>query len=133
MIFIFSSAEQSKLVLQLDILLEINLSVVLYISVVLQVPQDSLTLRKNIYYCSSCSQYLPSTEFQLSSNSKAVGRCRQCCKKTNEAITRQEQTQYSYILQSVCCTEQMFGDNSKIAFLMQVFMTWFSSVITDVC
>ena len=29
-------------------------------------------LRKNIYFCPSCNSYLPSTEFQLSSNSRWV-------------------------------------------------------------
>jgi len=92
----------------------------------LQVPQDSSTLRKNIYYCKSCSQYLSATEFDLSSNSKAVGRCRQCSKKTNEAVTRQEQTHYTYILQKVCCSEDAFRDNSKIAFLMKVSLRMYT-------
>ena len=105
--------------MQLERSLEINVSIVMCINVS-QVPQDAQTLRKNIYYCKSCGQYLPSSEFQLSPNSKAVGRCHQCCKKTNEAVTREEHTKYTYILQNVCCTEQMFADNSKIAFLMQV-------------
>ena len=38
--------------------------------VILQVPQDPTVLRKNIYFCPSCNAYLPSTEFQLSSNSR---------------------------------------------------------------
>jgi len=58
----------------------------------------------------------------MASNSKAVGRCRQCSSKTNEAITRQEHTQYTYILQNVCRMEEMFDDNSKIAFLMRVII-----------
>jgi len=102
-------------------------------AVVLQVPQDSSTLRKNIYYCKSCSQYLPSTEFDLSSNSKAVGRCQQCSKKTNEAVSRQENTQYTFILQNVCSTEDAFRDNSKIAFLMKVSLHSYLSVIFDRC
>ena len=35
-----------------------------------KVPQDPSVLRKNIYFCPSCNSYLPSTEFQLSSNSR---------------------------------------------------------------
>ena len=38
-----------------------------------KVPQDPSVLRKNIYFCPSCNSYLPSTEFQLSSNSRWVG------------------------------------------------------------
>lgn len=38
----------------------------------LQVPQDSTALRANIYFCSSCNKYLPSTDFQLSSKSDTV-------------------------------------------------------------
>ena len=37
-----------------------------------KVPQDPSVLRKNIYFCPSCNSYLPSTEFQLSSNSRRV-------------------------------------------------------------
>ena len=37
-----------------------------------KVPQDPSVLRKNIYFCPSCNSYLPSTEFQLSSNSRWV-------------------------------------------------------------
>ena len=35
-----------------------------------KVPQDPSVLRKNIYFCPSCNSYLPSTEFQLLSNSR---------------------------------------------------------------
>ena len=84
-----------------------------------QVPQDPSVLKKNIYYCSSCSQYLPSTEFPLSSNSRSVGRCRQCGKKNNDAIIRQDHSHFRYLLKNVCRAEEQFGDGSNIAFLMQ--------------
>ena len=35
-----------------------------------QVPQDVSKLRSNVYYCRSCCQYLPSTDFELSTNSR---------------------------------------------------------------
>lgn len=107
----------------LEIFLQTNLAVIVLCTVFMQVPPDTPELRKNVYYCTSCSQYLPSAEFHLSSNSKTVGRCRQCSKKTNEAITRQEHTQYTYILQNVWSTEEILGNKSKIAFLMKVVNT----------
>jgi hypothetical protein len=36
----------------------------------IKVPQDPMILRTNIYYCRSCCQYLPSTDFELSTNSR---------------------------------------------------------------
>jgi hypothetical protein len=37
----------------------------------------------------------------------------------NNAITRQDFTHFSYMLKNVCREEEAFGDQSKIAFLMQ--------------
>ena len=73
-------------------------------SVIAQVPQDPSVLRKDIYYCQSCNQYKPSTDFQLTSNSSSVGRCRKCDKVDNDARTRQDYSHYRYAcvkLQSV--------------------------------
>ena len=86
----------------------------------LKVPQDPSTLRKNIYFCSSCNQYLPSTEFQLSSNSNAVGKCRKCNMIDNDARVRQDYSHYRYMLKGLRRSEEVYGDGSKIAFLMQV-------------
>lgn len=36
----------------------------------IKVPQDPSTLCTNVYYCRSCAQYLPSTDFELSANSR---------------------------------------------------------------
>ena len=95
-------------------------------SLCLQVPQDPSTLRKNIYFCPSCSSYLPSTEFQLSSNSSGVGRCRRCTKLDNDARTRQDYSQYRFMLKGLRKSEEGMGDGSRIAFLIQVswFMFW---------
>ncbi|XP_033745272.1 IQ and ubiquitin-like domain-containing protein [Pecten maximus] len=85
----------------------------------LKVPQDPSSLRKNIYFCPSCNQYLPSTEFALSSNSRTVGKCRKCSKVDNDARTRQDISTYQYMLKVLRKAEEMYGDDSKIAFLLQ--------------
>lgn len=86
----------------------------------LQVPQDPSMLRKNIYFCPSCNQYLPSTEFALSSNSRTVGTCRKCTKVDNDGRTRQDFSTYQFMLKSLRKAEESYGDGSRIAFLLQV-------------
>ena len=86
----------------------------------LQVPQDAAALRSNIYFCSSCNQYLPSTDFQLSSNSDTVGRCKRCLKMDNDSRVRQDYSHYRYMLKALRRSEENYGDDSKIAFLLQV-------------
>lgn len=85
----------------------------------LKVPQDPSTLRKNIYFCSSCESYLPSTEFYLSSNSRTPGRCRNCVKIDNDARLRLDLSHYRRMLKALRRTEEEHQDNSQIAFLMQ--------------
>ncbi|KAL3853468.1 hypothetical protein ACJMK2_017004 [Sinanodonta woodiana] len=85
----------------------------------LKVPQDPSTLRKNIYFCSSCNSYLKSTEFSLSSNSRQVGKCRRCVKMDNDARVRQDYSHYRHMLKTLRKAEEAFGDDSKIAFLLQ--------------
>lgn len=85
-----------------------------------QVPQDPSALRKNIYFCPSCNQYLPSTEFALSSNSRTVGKCHKCTKIDNDARTRQDYSTYTYMLKMLRRSEERHGDGSRIAFLLQV-------------
>jgi len=85
----------------------------------LKVPQDPSQLRKNIYFCPSCNQYLPSTEFHLSSNSRTVGKCRKCDKIDNDGRIRQDYSHYKFMLKSLRNSEQDYGDDAKIAFLMQ--------------
>ncbi|XP_078076272.1 IQ motif and ubiquitin-like domain-containing protein isoform X2 [Mustelus asterias] len=85
----------------------------------LQVPQDPMQLRKNIYFCSSCGSYLPSTEFPLSLTSQALRICRQCFKLNNEARRREEATMYKMILKRLRKTEANFEDGSQLAFLLQ--------------
>lgn len=85
-----------------------------------QVPQDPSSLRKNIYFCSSCNKYLASTEFYLSSNSRTPGKCRSCLKIDNDARIRQDYSHYRRMLKALRRSEESYNDNSQIAFLMQV-------------
>ncbi|XP_071807363.1 IQ motif and ubiquitin-like domain-containing protein [Asterias amurensis] len=85
----------------------------------LKVPQDPSSLRKNIYFCPSCNSYLPSTEFQLASNSRMVGRCRHCQKLDNDARARQDYSHYRYMLKALRKSEEAMNDGSRIAFLLQ--------------
>ncbi|KAG8577465.1 hypothetical protein GDO81_010190 [Engystomops pustulosus] len=85
----------------------------------LKVPQDSTVLRKNIYFCPSCKNYLPSTEFSLSANARTIGRCRKCSKLDNEARQREEFTKYKMLLKQLKKSEADYEDGAKIAFLLQ--------------
>ncbi|XP_064632189.1 IQ motif and ubiquitin-like domain-containing protein isoform X2 [Lineus longissimus] len=85
----------------------------------LKVPQDPAVLRKNIYFCQSCNQYLPSTDFQLSSNARTVGKCAKCNKKDNDARVRQDYSHYRFMLKALRKSEEGYDDDSKIAFLLQ--------------
>ena len=91
-----------------------------------QVPQDASSLRSNIYFCSSCNQYLPSTDFFMSSNSDTVGRCKRCLKMDNDSRVRQDYSHYRYMLKALRRSEENYGDDSKIAFLLQVLTTLFT-------
>lgn len=85
----------------------------------LKVPQDPAQLRQNVYHCAGCSRYLPSTEFQLSTNSRTVGRCRECRRLDNDARARQDYSHYRLMLRDLRRTEESYGDDSKVAFLLQ--------------
>nr|CAB3256789.1 CMUB116 radial spoke protein [Phallusia mammillata] len=85
----------------------------------LKVPQDPSTLRKDIYFCPSANQYLPSTEFKITANSRSVGKCRKVQELDNAARTRQDFSHYRIMLRNLRRTEETYNDNSKIAFLIQ--------------
>ncbi|XP_053320863.1 IQ and ubiquitin-like domain-containing protein [Spea bombifrons] len=85
----------------------------------LKVPQDFTVLRKNIYFCPSCKNYLPSTEFSLSASARTVGRCRKCSKLDNEARKREEFSKYNNLLKQLKKAEADYGDEARIAFLLQ--------------
>jgi len=85
----------------------------------LKVPQDPSVLRKNVYFCPSCTSYLPSSEFPLASNSKIVGRCRRCAKLDNDARLRQDFSKFRSMLLALRRSEEEYKDGSKIAFIIQ--------------
>jgi len=85
----------------------------------LKVPQDPNVLRKNINYCHSCGNYLPSTEFYITSNSRNVGRCRRCQKVDNDGRQREDHTYYKVMLKALRKSEEAMQDGSNICFLIQ--------------
>ena len=85
-----------------------------------QVPTDPSQLRAQTYYCRSCSSYLPSTEFELSSNSHTVGHCRSCRSLDNKAREREDHSTFRSMLRQIRTSEERFADGSRVVFLMQV-------------
>ncbi|BFZ10923.1 hypothetical protein BsWGS_13962 [Bradybaena similaris] len=85
----------------------------------LKVPQDPMTLRKNINYCRSCGSYLPSTDFFITTNSKNAGRCRRCQKIENEGHQRADHTYFKVMLKALHKSEEAMQDGSTLCFLLQ--------------
>ncbi|XP_055464178.1 IQ and ubiquitin-like domain-containing protein [Psammomys obesus] len=86
----------------------------------LKVPQDPLKFYDKIYFCHSCQLYLPSVEFSVSPTLQRVYRCRQCVNLENETQKRESFLKYKFLLQRLYHSESAYGDNSQIAFLMQL-------------
>ncbi|XP_025968844.2 IQ motif and ubiquitin-like domain-containing protein isoform X2 [Dromaius novaehollandiae] len=86
---------------------------------ILKVPPDPLKLYKNVNFCRSCKNYLPSTEFSVPANSRTIGRCRLCCKIDNEARQREEFLKYRLILKNLRESEADYQDDAKIVYLVQ--------------
>lgn len=86
----------------------------------LKVPQDPLKLYKNVYFCHSCENYLPSTEFPIPANSHTIGRCRSCYQLDNEARKREAYFKYRLILENLRKSEVDYQDDTKIVFLVQL-------------
>jgi len=59
-----------------------------------------------VYYCEGCTQYLPSTEFYLTTNMKEIGKCRRCINNSNIAIKRENDSYYEEILQLIRTKEE---------------------------
>ncbi|XP_028668407.2 IQ and ubiquitin-like domain-containing protein [Erpetoichthys calabaricus] len=85
----------------------------------LKVPQDPTKLRKNIYFCLGCRNYLPSTEFSMTTKSHTIGRCRHCNKLDNEARRREDFSKYKNMLKYLRKAETEYSRKGKIAFLVQ--------------
>ncbi|NWV80931.1 IQUB protein, partial [Dasyornis broadbenti] len=86
----------------------------------LKVPQDPLKLYKNVYFCHSCENYLPSSEFPIPANSHTIGRCRSCYQLDNEARRREAYFKYRLILENLRKAEVDYQDDAKIVFLVQL-------------
>ncbi|NXA30804.1 IQUB protein, partial [Eudromia elegans] len=87
---------------------------------ILKVPPDPLQLYKNVYFCQSCQNYLPSSEFAVPASSRTVGRCRLCCKTDNEARKREVFLKYRLMLTNLRESEANYEDDAKIVYLIQV-------------
>ncbi|XP_030072342.1 IQ motif and ubiquitin-like domain-containing protein [Microcaecilia unicolor] len=86
---------------------------------VLKVPQNPVVLRKNVFYCLSCKNYLPSTDFPASANACTIERCRKCYRLDNEARRREDFSKYKCLLSHLQKSEADFTDDARIAFLLQ--------------
>ncbi|XP_062457638.1 IQ and ubiquitin-like domain-containing protein isoform X2 [Rhea pennata] len=86
---------------------------------ILKVPPDPLKFYKNVNFCRSCKNYLPSTEFSVPANSRTIGRCRLCCKIDNEARQREAFLKYRLILKNLRESEADYQDDAKIVYLVQ--------------
>ncbi|KAI9014627.1 hypothetical protein BC832DRAFT_545979 [Gaertneriomyces semiglobifer] len=54
-----------------------------------------------VYYCRSCTRYLPSTQFYLSTTMKHLGKCKACANAENLATARQDDGAYAELLNSI--------------------------------
>jgi hypothetical protein len=86
----------------------------------LKVPQQPTQLVHDVYYCRSTGQYLPSSDFELSSEARKMGRSRRAGHIDNVARKRQDDSVYRKMLKQIRTSEDKYGDNSQVAFLLQV-------------
>ena len=93
-------------------------------SIMWQVPQDMLNAKLDQIYCKTCERYLPSIEFQVSSSSAKVGKCRSCKNLENLAIKRVDYTKFKVMVQRIQRDEQKYGQDSRICFLLTVSQFW---------
>ncbi|KAJ3043905.1 hypothetical protein HDV00_003944 [Rhizophlyctis rosea] len=61
-------------------------------------PQTSALQTQHVYYCRSCTRYLPSTQFYLSTTLKHLGKCKDCTAKENIATQRKDDSSYADML-----------------------------------
>ncbi|KAM7127675.1 IQ motif and ubiquitin-like domain-containing protein isoform 2-T3 [Ciconia maguari] len=102
-----------------DIPKDERIDVLLTLRRTVKVPPDPLKLYKNVNFCHSCENYLPSTEFPVPANSCTIGRCRLCCKLDNEARRRETFLKYKLILENLRKSEADYQDDAKIVSLVQ--------------
>ncbi|XP_062858594.1 IQ and ubiquitin-like domain-containing protein isoform X4 [Trichomycterus rosablanca] len=102
-----------------DLNQEERLDVLLTLKQTVKVPQDAADLKKNIYYCRGCRNYLPSTDFALTVNSRVVGLCCRCKELDGEARQREDFSHYKTILKRLCKDEAEYNPDTKIPYLLQ--------------
>lgn len=92
-------------------------------------PPDPTKISGRIYFCTSCNNYLLSTQFPLNVNARNPGNCQQCKKKDNEGRYRTDYSSYRHMLKVLRMTEEQYNDGSTIAFIFQVtlFKIWYIS------
>ncbi|XP_047921637.1 IQ motif and ubiquitin-like domain-containing protein isoform X4 [Anser cygnoides] len=103
-----------------DIPQDERIDVLLTLRCTVKVPPDPLKLYKNVNFCRSCENYLPSTEFPVPANSRTIGRCHLCCKLDNEARRRESFLKYRLILENLRKSEAGYQDDTEIVFLVQL-------------
>ncbi|KAM6302037.1 IQ motif and ubiquitin-like domain-containing protein [Podargus strigoides] len=84
-----------------------------------KIPPDPLKLSKNVYFCQSCENYLPSTEFPVPANSRTIGRCCLCRRLANEAQPQETFLNHKLILENLRKSEADYQDDAKNVFLVQ--------------
>lgn len=104
-----------------------SFSVIYLLVLFYQVPQDAADLKKNIYYCRGCRNYLPSTDFTLTVNSRVMGLCFHCKELDGEARQREDFSHYKFILKRLCKDEAEYNPDSKIPYLLQVY--WINHIL----
>jgi len=67
-----------------------------------------------VYYCRGCTQYLPSTDFFLSTTMKHLGRCKKCTAQENAAHQRQDDSVYTRLLKLIRIQESIKRDQTGI-------------------
>ncbi|XP_072529817.1 IQ motif and ubiquitin-like domain-containing protein [Salminus brasiliensis] len=80
----------------------------------LRVPQDPAQLKKNIYFCRSCGNYLLAP-----ASIRVMGLCLQCSELDNEARCRKDFSHYKTILKRLHESEAESSPDAKITYLLQ--------------
>ncbi|XP_065845385.1 IQ motif and ubiquitin-like domain-containing protein [Oscarella lobularis] len=84
-----------------------------------RVPHDSSKLLNDVYYCRTTGKYLPSTEFELSSNAKSMKTSRKAAQLSNISGRRQDNSLYREMLRQIRRSEEKYDDDSRLIFIIQ--------------
>ncbi|XP_014673283.1 PREDICTED: IQ and ubiquitin-like domain-containing protein isoform X2 [Priapulus caudatus] len=86
----------------------------------LKVPQDASALQADVHQCRGCGRHLREADYELSANTRVMGRCRDCQRLDNNARRRDDHSLYQTLLRALRRVERSCDSESKIAFLLQV-------------